>query len=85
VVAAYEFAVDRVGAAFHAGPLWAAYVRLLAGASGGDSLYGDSQRRDALRKVYHRAVAGVEVFLIYNVSIKIARRGGGGIRWSVSV
>jgi hypothetical protein len=31
------------------------------------------------------AVAAVEVCLSYHVSLKIARRGGGGIRWSVSV
>jgi hypothetical protein len=31
------------------------------------------------------AVAAVEVCLSYHVSLKIARRGGGGIPWSVSV
>jgi len=31
------------------------------------------------------AVAAVEVCLSYHVSLKIARKGGVGIRWSVSV
>jgi hypothetical protein len=56
VTRTFEFALQRVGGSFGAGPLWEAYVAYLRTLPEDDA-YAKSQKADSLRKAFHRAVA----------------------------
>lgn len=55
-LAATEAALSSVGAAFHAAPLWNAYIDLIKSLPE-DTAYEASTKRDMLRKAYQRAIA----------------------------
>lgn len=54
---AYEFALQHVGHDMESGQIWKDYVDFLKAAMDSRTTWDAQQKMDALRSVYHRAVA----------------------------
>lgn len=68
-IAVYEKALAATGVGLNSNPIWSHYIDFLKK----HTTMLDNQRRDALRRVYHRAVISCTSFLPYSPSSQLCR------------